>query len=73
MDFIYTLEKGLSSVLGRKVEFEKIYEPLKPGDVMVTYASIDMLYQEVGFKPETSIEEGMQRFARWYINYHKSK
>ena len=73
MSFIYALENALSSALGRKVEFEKIFEPIEPGDVPVTYASIDLLYQEVGFKPKTSIEEGLQKFADWYVGYYGGK
>ncbi len=38
-----------------------------------TYASIDLLQEAVGFKPETSIEEGLQRFADWYVDYYKIK
>lgn len=65
MIFIETLEKALSNALGEKIVFEKIYEPIKPGDVPATYASIDQLYDEVGFKPETTIEVGLQKFADW--------
>ena len=73
MTFIQTLEKALSNALGRKVEFEKIFEPIKPGDVPATYASTDALYKAVGFKPKTSIEEGLQKFADWYIDYYNVK
>ena len=70
MVFIETLEKCLSRALGKEVVFEKIYEPIKPGDVPVTYASTDLLQEAVGFKPKTSIEEGLQKFADWYVKYH---
>ncbi|NMB34188.1 MAG: NAD-dependent epimerase/dehydratase family protein [Clostridium sp.] len=73
MDFIFTLENALSNALGKKVEFEKIFEPFKPGDVPVTYASIDLLHQEIGFKPGTPIKEGMQRFADWYVRHYRAK
>ena len=73
MTFIETLEKALSNALGRKVVFEKIFEPMKPGDVPATYASTDALYEAVGFKPKTSIEEGLQKFADWYVDYYKVK
>jgi len=59
--------------LGRVVEFEKIFEPIKPGDVPATYASTDRLHEVIGFKPKTSIEEGLQKFADWYIEYYKIK
>jgi len=69
MVFIGTLEKCLSKSLGREVEFEKIFEPLKPGDVPATNASTDLLYEDVGFKPETTIEEGLQKLliGMWII------
>ncbi|WP_079525402.1 GDP-mannose 4,6-dehydratase [Solibacillus isronensis] len=73
MVFIETLEKALSKALGREVQFEKIFEQIKPGDVPATYASTDQLQKAVGFKPETSIEEGLQKFADWYVGYNKQK
>lgn len=71
MDYIGALEKALSNSLNRKVEFEKIYEPIKPGDVPATYASTDRLQKAVDFKPETSIQDGLQRFADWYVEYYE--
>lgn len=71
MVFITTLEKCLSKSLVREVEFKKIFEPLKAGDVPVTYASTDKLQEAVGFKPSTSIEDGLQRFMDWYVEYYK--
>lgn len=73
MTFIETLEKALSKALGREVVFEKIFEPMKPGDVPATYASTALLEKAVGFKPKTSIEEGLQKFADWYVEYYKVK
>lgn len=73
MVFIETLEKTLSKALGREVVFEKIFEPIKPGDVPATYASTDLLQKAVGFKPKTSIEEGLQKFADWYVEYYQMK
>ncbi|WP_019377579.1 SDR family NAD(P)-dependent oxidoreductase [Virgibacillus halodenitrificans] len=71
MVFIETLEKALSKALEREVQFEKIFEPIKPGDVPATYASTDLLQKAVGFKPETTIDEGLQNFADWYVDYYK--
>jgi UDP-glucuronate 4-epimerase len=71
MVFIEALERALSQSLGRKVVFEKIYEPYKPGDVPATYASTDRLNQAVGFKPSTPIEVGLQKFADWYVDYYQ--
>jgi len=73
MVFITTLEKCLSNALGREVVFKKIFEPLKAGDVPATYASTDKLQEAVAFKPSTSIEEGLQKFADWYVGYYGVK
>ncbi|WP_066055720.1 SDR family NAD(P)-dependent oxidoreductase [Robertmurraya korlensis] len=73
MTFIQTLEKTLSNSLGREVQFEKVFEALKPGDVPATYASTDLLQKAVGFKPKTSIKDGLQKFADWYVEYYKVK
>ncbi len=70
MEFISTLESALSKSLGRKIEFKKIYEPLKPGDVPATYASTDKLENVIKFKPKTSISDGLQRFTDWYVEYY---
>lgn len=71
MVFIETLEKCLSKSTGNEVVFKKIFEPIKPGDVAATYASTDLLEKAVGFKPKTSIEEGLQKFTDWYVEYYK--
>ena len=63
----------MSKALGREVHFEKIFEPIQPGDVRATYASTDLLHRAVNFKPETSIQEGLQKFADWYVDYYKMK
>ena len=60
MEFIQTLEKHLGK------EAKKEYLPLQAGDVPKTYADVDDLIQNVGFKPETSIDEGIGRFVEWY-------
>ncbi|MEK6263433.1 MAG: GDP-mannose 4,6-dehydratase [Clostridium sp.] len=70
MDFIETLEKALSKTIGREVVFDKVFEPMKLGDVPATYASIELLQETVEFKPSTSIEEGLQKFADWYVEYY---
>lgn len=73
MVFITSLEDALSNSLGRKVEFEKIYEPIKPGDVPATYASTEKLQRVIGFKPETSIQDGLQKFTDWYVEFYNKK
>ncbi len=70
MTFIETLEKALSNAMGKEIVFKKTFEPIKPGDVPATYASTDLLQKAVGFKPSTSIEEGLQKFADWYVEYY---
>ncbi|QGS37386.1 NAD-dependent epimerase/dehydratase family protein [Aerococcus viridans] len=73
MVFINSLEDALSNSLNRKIEFQKIYEPIKPGDVPATYASTEKLEEIVGFKPKTSIQEGLQQFTDWYVKYYSKK
>jgi len=43
---------------------------LQPGDVVATYADVDDLIRDVGFKPETPIDVGIQRFVAWYREYY---
>ena len=71
MSFIETLEGCLGRAAGREVVFKKVFEPIKPGDVPVTFASTRLLEEAVGFRPETTIEEGLQKFADWYVEYYK--
>ncbi len=70
MVFIHTLEECLSNSLKKKVEFDKSFEPIKLGDVHKTYASTKALEKLVGFKPKTSINDGLQRFTDWYVDYY---
>lgn len=71
MEFVETLEKCLSKATGREIVFKKIFEPRKPGDVPATYASTDLLYKAVGFKPKTPLAEGLQKFVDWYVDYYQ--
>ena len=48
----------------------KHYLPMQPGDVPATYADVDALMQDVGFKPATSIETGIARFVEWYLKFY---
>lgn len=64
MDYIETLEK----FLGKKAE--KVLLPLQPGDVPDTYADVEALVQDVGYKPNTTIEQGIEKFAAWYNSYY---
>lgn len=64
MRFIEVIE----DCLGTKAN--KNLMPIQPGDVPATYADVDDLIKDVGFKPETSIEEGVKRFVEWYREYY---
>lgn len=63
MDYISALEKAL----GKKAEKEML--PLQPGDLPDTYANVDDLVEQFQYKPTTSVEEGVRRFAAWYCDY----
>ncbi len=65
MYFIETLEK----VLGKKANKE--FLPMQPGDVYQTYADVTDLMNDFDFKPSTSIEDGLSRFAKWFLEYYK--
>jgi UDP-glucuronate 4-epimerase len=67
MEFI----KEIENALGR--EAQKEFLDLQPGDVPATYADVDDLMQDVGFKPATSIANGIQRFVDWYRDYYAIK
>ncbi|MBT6341678.1 MAG: NAD-dependent epimerase/dehydratase family protein, partial [Desulfobacula sp.] len=65
MTFINSIEKAL----GKKAV--KKYLPLQPGDVPATYADVNDLIKDTGFKPSTSVEEGINKFVKWYKEYYK--
>ncbi|MBP7902073.1 MAG: NAD-dependent epimerase [Spirochaetes bacterium] len=58
----------LENRLGKKAV--KKYMPMQPGDVYATYADISLLNSKTGWKPKTSIEEGLTRFVEWYKNFY---
>ncbi len=64
MQFIEAIEKALGKTA------EKEFLNLQLGDVPATYADVDDLVRDVGFKPATPIEEGIERFIAWYKAYH---
>jgi len=64
MDFIVAIEKALGKTA------KKDLMDIQPGDVPATYADIDDLIKDVGFKPDTPIEKGIERFIKWYKEYH---
>ncbi len=65
--FIETIENAL----GRQAKKE--FLDLQPGDVVATYADVDDLMNDVGFKPRTPIKKGIQRFVSWYKEYYGIK
>lgn len=65
MDYIAVLER----CLGR--EAKKEYLPMQPGDVYETYADVQDLMDDYGFKPSTTIEEGLGKFAQWFLRYYQ--
>ena len=58
----------LENEFGRTATKEML--PMQPGDVPATYADIEDLAREIGFRPATTIEDGVARFAKWYRDYH---
>jgi UDP-glucuronate 4-epimerase len=67
VDLLYVIEL-LEKALGRKAQ--KNLLPMQPGDVPETYADVDDLSRDVGFKPATTIEQGVARFVEWYREFY---
>ncbi len=65
LDYIGALERAL----GKKARMEML--PLQAGDVPDTFADVDDLVQEFGYKPKTTVDEGIRRFVAWYREYFK--
>jgi UDP-glucuronate 4-epimerase len=63
LDYIAAIEKAL----GKKADMELL--PMQPGDVAATCADIDALEAAVGYRPATPIEEGVNNFISWYLDY----
>jgi UDP-glucuronate 4-epimerase len=59
----------LEEAIGKKAKRELL--PMQPGDVPATYADVDDLMRDVGFRPATSIADGIARFIDWYRAYHR--
>ncbi|MBI4766803.1 MAG: NAD-dependent epimerase [Deltaproteobacteria bacterium] len=68
VELLYFIEV-LEGCLGKKAL--KNLMPIQPGDVPATFADVADLTRAVGFKPATSIEDGIQRFVDWYKDYYK--
>lgn len=65
LDMISTLERTLG------VEAQKVMRPMQPGDVTATYADISALDRLCGYRPKVMLDEGLERFVRWYRDYHE--
>lgn len=74
LDFVTILQEELirAGVLPEDYDFEAHKElvPMQPGDVPVTYADTGALERDFGFKPGTSLREGLRKFAQWYKGYY---
>jgi UDP-glucuronate 4-epimerase len=64
MHYIHVIE----DCLGKKAEMNLL--PLQPGDVPDTYADVQALVADTGYQPDTSVEEGVSRFIKWYLDYY---
>ena len=75
LDFVNILQEELvrAGVLPKNYDFEAQKElvPMQPGDVPITYADTSALERDFGFKPHTSLREGLRKFAEWYKEYYK--
>lgn len=75
LDFVTILQEELvrAQVLPSDYDFEAHKElvPMQPGDVPVTYADTSALEEDFGFKPNTSLRQGLRAFAEWYAGYYK--
>lgn len=75
LDFVDTLSRELvrAGVLPEDFDFEahRRLVPMQAGDVPVTYADTSALEEDMGFKPSTSLETGLRRFAEWYARFYK--
>lgn len=65
MKFINTLEDKLG------IEAKKVYMNMQAGDVLRTYADVSDLEKDIDFKPNTSIEDGLEKFVKWYRGYYR--
>lgn len=71
MKFVKILEKKLIKYKIIEQEVEKEFLPMQAGDVYQTYADVSELEKDFGFKPNTSLDEGLDRFAKWYKEFYE--
>lgn len=70
MYFVETLEQCLLEEGIINEPAKKEFLPMQPGDVYQTYADVDDLIKDFNFKPNTSLKEGLSKFAKWYKEYY---
>jgi UDP-glucuronate 4-epimerase len=58
----------IEDALGRKAQI--VYEPMQPGDVKETFADIQPMIDDFGFRPKTSIDDGIPQFVKWYLEFY---
>jgi len=61
--------EAIEQCIGKKAEKNML--PMQPGDVVATYANVDGLINDVGYKPETQLEQGIEQFVQWYRDFYK--
>ena len=75
MDFVYTLANSLkdNGLLDKEFNVDEHMElvAMQPGDVETTYADTSKLEEDYGFKPNTSLKDGLNKFAKWYKDYYR--
>ncbi|MBR3891580.1 MAG: GDP-mannose 4,6-dehydratase [Bacilli bacterium] len=75
LDFVTILQEELiaAGVLPKNYDFQSHKElvPMQPGDVLITYADTTPLEEDFGFKPKTTLREGLKKFATWYKEFYK--
>ncbi|BBP45266.1 hypothetical protein THMIRHAS_06390 [Thiosulfatimonas sediminis] len=69
VSYVLCLNALIKGVCGKKAKENLM--PMQAGDVPITYADVDDLIADTGFKPSTSIEDGIGNFVEWYKKYYK--
>ena len=75
MDFVYTLADSLKKyeLLDKDFNIDEHMQlvEMQPGDVVSTYADTSGLEKDYGFRPNTSLKDGLDKFSKWYKDYYK--
>lgn len=77
LDFVQILSEELVRAKVLPIDFDfdahKKLVPMQPGDVPITYADVSELERDFGFKPKTTLREGLTKFAEWYAEYYLTR